>query len=218
MMRRSGGQQHDAPAAIRQPDEQCEAKQDAVQSNCLTRSSAARRDRRRSVGPNPRRAPRGTIVISARELFRLLGSCREGPKLRSLPSVSPVPPRDRPDYHVEGTETRRQRAGVTPAAWRPNLSSALSENALDRADGNPIDLGDLGNRHPVFHPGPDAGKFRPRNLACYGWFGANRRSDLLATHWRRLQNPQDARFAHRVVDRRERFRNRWLAQWPFRCE
>jgi hypothetical protein len=33
--------------------------------------------------------------------------------------------------------------------------SALAENALDVADGCPIDLGDLGNRYAVLHQGAD---------------------------------------------------------------
>jgi class 3 adenylate cyclase len=39
-----------------------------------------------------------------------------------------------------------------------------SEDALDHADGDPIDLGDLGDRHSVIHPGSDARMVRPRDL------------------------------------------------------
>src|SRR5271156_6370929 len=35
-------------------------------------------------------------------------------------------------------------------------SSAVPQNALDLADADPIDLGDLGCRHAVLHPRPDA--------------------------------------------------------------
>jgi hypothetical protein len=37
--------------------------------------------------------------------------------------------------------------------------SRLPENALDLVDGNPIDLGDLGNGHAVFYQAADARKF-----------------------------------------------------------
>jgi hypothetical protein len=37
--------------------------------------------------------------------------------------------------------------------------SGSPENALDLVDGNPINLGDLGNRHAVFYQVADARKF-----------------------------------------------------------
>ena len=42
--------------------------------------------------------------------------------------------------------------------------SALPEDSVDHVDGNPIDLGDLGDRQPVIHPGSDARVLRPRDL------------------------------------------------------
>ena len=62
-------------------------------------------------------------------------------------------------------------------------SSGLPEDALDHADGNPIDLGDLGYRHSVFHPGSDARVVRLRDITrgpglgvgwCCNFFVADR--------------------------------------------
>ena len=55
--------------------------------------------------------------------------------------------------------------GQPPGCLQTESSSALPEDALDNADGNPIDLGDLGDRQPVLHPGSDARVVRPRDLA-----------------------------------------------------
>ena len=69
---------------------------------------------------------------------------------------------------------RRQRGACQPGRYSGSngpvrsaakeLSSDLPEDALDHADGNPVDLGDLGNGHSVLHPGSDAGMVRPRDL------------------------------------------------------
>ena len=45
------------------------------------------------------------------------------------------------------------------------IESDLAENAFNIGDGDAIDLRHLGGRHAVFHPDPDAGKFRAWNLA-----------------------------------------------------
>jgi hypothetical protein len=45
-----------------------------------------------------------------------------------------------------------------------NLPSGLAENAFNLANGNPVDLRHLGNRHAVFYQGADAGELRPWNL------------------------------------------------------
>ena len=46
------------------------------------------------------------------------------------------------------------------AETRRSLSGFV-QNAFDLADGNPIDIGDLRNRHAVSRQGPDAPKLRP---------------------------------------------------------
>jgi hypothetical protein len=46
-----------------------------------------------------------------------------------------------------------------------DLQSGFAENPGDLANGNPIDLGDLAERHTVFYQGADARKLGLRNLA-----------------------------------------------------
>jgi hypothetical protein len=52
--------------------------------------------------------------------------------------------------------------------------SALPDDALDHADGDPIDPGDLGDRQPVIHPGSNARVVRPRDLARGPGLGVDR--------------------------------------------
>ena len=73
------------------------------------------------------------------------------PAFRGLAGFNEVPAL-RPDR-------RRAARGL-----RRTDPSGLSENALDRSNGNPINRGDLGSRHAVFHPGADARKLRARDL------------------------------------------------------
>jgi hypothetical protein len=50
-------------------------------------------------------------------------------------------------------EQEPEQAGLPPTlseAWSTEPSSAFSDDALDHADGDPIDLGDLGDRQPVW--------------------------------------------------------------------
>jgi cyclopropane-fatty-acyl-phospholipid synthase len=79
--------------------------------------------------------------------------------------------------------------------------SGFAQNGLDRADGNPIDLGNLGRLHSVFHQGPDARKLRPRDLGRRLLLGADRCFDFLVVDQRRRRGCQHARFARRLVGR-----------------
>ena len=95
--------------------------------------------------------------------------------------------------------------------WRrggeAELQSGFAANPGDLVNGNPVDLGDLANRHTVFHQGADAGKLRPRNLARRLWLAADRSFELLVANWRRRRDySQDTRFARRLVAR-SRVRN-----------
>jgi hypothetical protein len=85
--------------------------------------------------------------------------------------------------------------------------SSLAENALDHADGNPIDPGDLGSRHAVLRPGADAHKLRARDLGRHPLLGADRRITFLATNWCRRQGSQNARFPPRLVGGHQGVRN-----------
>ena len=49
--------------------------------------------------------------------------------------------------------------------------SGFVQNAFDLADGNPIDIGDLRNRHAVSRQGADARKLRARDLARHRRLG-----------------------------------------------
>jgi hypothetical protein len=106
--------------------------------------------------------------------------------------------------------------------WRrggeDGLQSGFAENPGDLGNGNPVDLGDLANRHAVFYQDADAGKLRPRNLARRLWLTADRSFELLVANCRRRRDySQHTRFARRLVAR-SRVRNWWLADWWFRCE
>jgi hypothetical protein len=95
------------------------------------------------------------------------------------------------------------------------MASAAPENALDVAGGNPIDLGDLGNRHAVFRQSADAGKLRARNLTRQRR-GYNRTFGFLTC--RRGRNySQHARLADRLVGWR-RVGTWWRADRWFRFE
>lgn len=117
--------------------------------------------------------------------------------------------------------SRRNRAGGRAPArgGEAELPSAFPENALDRADANPVDLGNLGNRHSVLHPGSDASKLGDRDLGHHSLPGADWSVDLLETDRRRGRGCQHARLARRLVGRRQRrVRNRLLGDLPFRGE
>jgi hypothetical protein len=86
----------------------------------------------------------------------------------------------------------------------------LADDALDHADGNPVDLGDLGDRQPVIHPGSDARVVRPRDLARGPGLGVDRcRSFLVADRCRR-QDREHAGFSRGMLGRGRGVRNRWL--------
>jgi len=80
--------------------------------------------------------------------------------------------------------------------------SGFAQNGLDRADGNPIDLGNLGRLHSVFHQSLDARKLRPRDLGRRLLLGADRCFDFLVMDQRRRRGCQHARFARRLVGQR----------------
>jgi hypothetical protein len=77
-------------------------------------------------------------------------------------------------------------AFLLPATMSPGVHgqeaeapSKLPENALDLVDGNPIDLGDLGNRHTVRRHGADARKLRSGDIERRLRLGGDRCFDLL---------------------------------------
>jgi hypothetical protein len=99
-----------------------------------------------------------------------------------------------PIVRQNGEQFRVRGAAGAAAAEAPllQLVSTPRQNALDLADGNPIDLGDLGNRHAVLHPIADTRKMRlgnrgrrlplcadlySRMLLCIGLGLLERRSD-----------------------------------------
>ena len=100
---------------------------------------------------------------------------------------------------------------------RGRMRSSSAEKALDLADGRPIDLGDLGNRHAVSYPTADARELRPRNLARRLRLGADRCFDLLETVRRRRRDFQHPRFPRRWVGWWGA-RNQLLGDLPFRSE
>jgi len=104
------------------------------------------------------------------------------------------------------------------ASSRQASPSGFPENARDLADSNPIDLGDLGNRHSVLHQSSDASELRPRDLGCRLLLGAAPRFDLLVTDRRHRGDSENARFARRLIGRRRRVRDRLLGGLPFRGE
>jgi hypothetical protein len=96
--------------------------------------------------------------------------------------------------------------------------SAFSENALDHADGNPVDLGDLGDRHSVLHPGSDASMVRPRDITRRPGLGVDRCRDfLVADRWRR-QDREHARLPRGLLGRWRGVRRRWPDGWRLRRE
>jgi hypothetical protein len=77
--------------------------------------------------------------------------------------------------------------------------SGFPQDALDHADGDPVDLGDLGDRQPVIHPGSDAGMVRPRDLTSGPGLGVDRwRGFFVGDRWRR-QDREHARLSHGVL-------------------
>jgi hypothetical protein len=71
--------------------------------------------------------------------------------------------------------------GGAPGSGR----SSLTQNPGDLAGGNPVDLGNLGNRHAVLHQGPDTHELRARDLAHRLRLGGGRSFALLVTDWHR---------------------------------
>jgi hypothetical protein len=105
-----------------------------------------------------------------------------------------------------------------PRLGRRIHSSPLPQDALDHADGNPVDLRDLGDRQPVIHPGSDARMVRPRDLARGPGLGVDRcRSFLVADRCRR-QDREHARFPRGLLGRWRGIRRRWVDGLPFRRE
>jgi hypothetical protein len=97
-------------------------------------------------------------------------------------------------------------------------SSGSPENALDHVDGDPVDLGDLGDRHPVIHPGSDAGVVRPRDLTRGPGLGVDRcRNFLVAGRWGR-QDREHARFSRGALGRWRGVRSGQVDGWRFRRE
>jgi hypothetical protein len=88
-----------------------------------------------------------------------------------------------------------------PSAVVPFNYPGLPEDALDHADGDPIDLGDLGDGQPVLHPGSDAGVVRPRDLAGGPGGGVDWWCNFLVADRRRRQDRQHARFPRGLLGR-----------------
>ncbi len=62
-----------------------------------------------------------------------------------------------------------------PAGGKADGPLGFAEDALDLADGDPVDLGNLGIRHSVLHPRADTVKLRPRDFRRHLPLGADRR-------------------------------------------
>ena len=110
------------------------------------------------------------------------------------------------------------RLGSPQAAFRPNPRQRLPEDALDHADGDPVDLGDLGDRQPVLHPGSDARMFRPRDLTRGPGLGVDRCRNFLVADRCRRQDREHARLPRGSLGRWRGVRSRWLDGLRFRRE
>jgi hypothetical protein len=94
------------------------------------------------------------------------------------------------------------RVGASRKAPRPVAGGeadgplGFAENALDLVDGDPVDLGNLGSRHSVLHPGADTIKLRPRDFRRHLLIGADRCFALHMGRGRRC-DCQHARLARR---------------------
>jgi hypothetical protein len=94
----------------------------------------------------------------------------------------------------------------------------LPEDALDHADGDSIDLRDLGDRQPVLHPGSDARMVRPRDMTRGPGLGvAGCRNFLVPDRCRGLDR-QHARLPRGSLGRGHGVRNWRLDRLPFRRE
>jgi hypothetical protein len=98
--------------------------------------------------------------------------------------------------------------GIRAAAFRSGGEEArLPEDALDHADGNPVDLGDLGNGHSVLHPGSDAGMVRPRDLTRGPGLGVGWCRNFLVPDRCPRQDRQNTRFPRGLLGRWHGVRN-----------
>jgi hypothetical protein len=106
------------------------------------------------------------------------------------------------------------RLGISRAAFRPIPRQVSPEDALDRADGDPVDPGGLGDRQPVLHPGSDARVFGPRDLTRGRGLGVNWCRDFLVADRCRSQDRQSARLPGGSLGRGHGVRDRWLDGLP----
>jgi hypothetical protein len=141
---------------------------------------------------------------------------RRGNRGRQRVERASAPSRLRPRF--VHTEHNMMSVGQPSGCLQTESSSALPEDALDNADGNPIDLGDLGDRQPVLHPGSDARVVRPRDLARGPGLVVDWCRNFLVADRRRRQDRQHARLPRGSLDRWRGVRNRWLGGLLFRCE
>ena len=87
--------------------------------------------------------------------------------------------------------SRTNLIGAGAARSGPGLhSSGFPEDALDHSDGDRVDLGGLGDRQRVIHPGSDARMFGPRDLARGPGLGVDRCRDFLVAARCRLYRPE----------------------------
>jgi hypothetical protein len=97
-------------------------------------------------------------------------------------------------------------------------SSLLPEDALDHADGDPVDLGDLGDRHSVFHPCSDARMLRPRDLTRGPGLVVDRCRNFPVTDRCRRQDREHARLPRGSLGRGHGVRRQWFYGSRFRRE
>lgn len=98
------------------------------------------------------------------------------------------------------SDRRPSRMPTIHHVWVAEWRSSLTQNPGDLAGGNPVDLGNLGNRHAVLHQGADTHELRSRDLTRRLGLGSDRNFERLVTDWhRRRDYSQHTRFAGRLV-------------------
>ncbi len=107
------------------------------------------------------------------------------------------------------------RARRDPSMPEAVAASGFPQNALDLADGNPIDLGNLRNGHAVFQPSSNSSEMGRRDLGRHRRLGVAGSFGLGMPDRRRRRSGQDPRFPLRRLGRGAGVRNRKLGVLPF---
>src|SRR5579884_1776061 len=105
--------------------------------------------------------------------------------------------------------------GREPPTPEAETASSFPQNALDLADGNPIDLGNLRNGHAAFQPSSNSSEVGRRDLGRHRRLGVAGSFGLGMPDRRRRRSGQDPRFPLRRLGRGAGVRNRKLGVLPF---